>query len=165
MKLIAHRGLINGTESGVMENHPAQIQFALTLGYDAEIDVWCLNGGKWYLGHDGGPGGITYEIPFSFLLQKGLWIHCKNYLALYELSKLVGTKDCPNFFWHEEDSWTLTSHGYIWQHVKNWDIHSDKAIVLLARKNRHDRDYTNEQLKASAGVCSKWVENLKKELT
>ena len=37
--LIAHRGLYNGPDPW-LENKPEQITKALTLGFDAEVDVW-----------------------------------------------------------------------------------------------------------------------------
>lgn len=167
MRLIAHRGLINGTEGGQKENHPAQIDFALTLGYDAEIDVWCLGHDekKWYLGHDGGINGITYEVPYSFLLKKNLWIHCKNLWALEQLAKIPsGDPTRPNFFWHEEDSWTITSHGKIWMHIKNHghDVDPDSNSVVMVTKDHIA--YSDEQLKSCYGVCSKYVEKLKERL-
>ena len=51
MKLIAHRGLMNGPDKE-KENTPKQIELALKEGFDAEIDLWWSNGRFW-LGHDG----------------------------------------------------------------------------------------------------------------
>lgn len=167
MRFIAHRGLSNGSENGQLENHPAQVEFALMLGYDAEIDVWCLNKNKWYLGHDGGPNGVTYEVPFSFLLKKNLWLHCKNLNALYELSKISKFDPRhPNFFWHEEDAWTLTSHGQIWMHARNWEDTTPNSVLVILKKDLNDCSFTftTEQLKSSFGICSKWVEKLQKDL-
>ena len=38
MRLISHRGNLNGTSS--YENHPEHIHKALLKGFDVEIDVW-----------------------------------------------------------------------------------------------------------------------------
>jgi hypothetical protein len=104
MKLIAHRGLTNGPDSN-LENLPGQILLSLQADYDCEIDVRYING-KWMLGHD----NPDYEVPFEFLEQPGLWIHAKNLEALY----VLGADAKLNFFWHQEDDFTLTSQGYIW---------------------------------------------------
>ena len=80
MKLIAHRGNINGPNKE-KENHPDHINDALKIGYDVEIDIWHVNC-KWYLGHD----EPKYEVTdYSFLQKDGLWIHAKNGDAFYKL--------------------------------------------------------------------------------
>ena len=50
MKLIAHRGNINGINSQ-RENTIDYIEEAIQLGYDVEIDL-NLHKGGFYLGHD-----------------------------------------------------------------------------------------------------------------
>ena len=42
MKLIAHRGNVNGPNPD-KENHTDYINEAIILGYDVEIDVWFVN--------------------------------------------------------------------------------------------------------------------------
>jgi hypothetical protein len=104
MKYIAHRGLFDGPDKE-KENSPNQINKALFKGYDVEIDVWFINN-EWYLGHD----APTHKVNFNFLEDNRFWIHTKNLDALYMLS----TVNKLNYFWHQEDDFTLTSHGYIW---------------------------------------------------
>ena len=103
MKLIAHRGLIAGPDKK-LENLPEQILASLRAGYDCEIDVRYIDG-KWMLGHD----TPDYEVPFKFLEQPGLWIHAKNIEALQKL-----TATTLQYFWHQNDDYTLTSHKFIW---------------------------------------------------
>ena len=103
MKLIAHRGLTNGPDIN-LENHPEQILKSLEEGYDCEIDLWIVNS-DFYLGHD----YPTHPINFKFLDEFGLWIHAKNLSALRWL-----TTTNLEYFWHQEDNFTLTSHNYIW---------------------------------------------------
>jgi len=103
MKLIAHRGLVNGPNKN-LENQPAQITKSLEQGFDCEVDLWCFND-RLYLGHDGPQYNITEE----FINQPGLWIHAKHLESLEYLT----TTDL-NYFWHQEDDYTLTSKGYIW---------------------------------------------------
>lgn len=40
-----------------------------------------------------------------------MWIHCKNFEALDYFSK---QKENYNYFWHQEDDFTITSKGFIW---------------------------------------------------
>ena len=103
MKLIAHRGLINGPDIN-LENRPEQILKSLDEDYDCEIDLWIVNS-DFYLGHD----NPEYPINSKFLDNFGLWIHAKNLAALRWL-----TTTNLEYFWHQEDNFTLTSHNYIW---------------------------------------------------
>ena len=50
MKLISHRGNINGKHEK-FENFPSYIDTAIDQGYDVEIDLWKDSDG-FYLGHD-----------------------------------------------------------------------------------------------------------------
>ena len=103
MKLISHRGNINGSDPG-KENSPSYIKSALNAGYNVEIDVWNLNG-TWFLGHD----DPIYEIDIKFLMNDKLLCHAKNLAALDKM--LVHTN--IHCFWHQEDHYTITSRGYI----------------------------------------------------
>lgn len=91
-------------KDSAFENSPTQIDFALSKGYDVEIDLR-LHDNRFYLGHD----FAQYEVEESYLHNDRFWIHAKNFEALEWLST---TK--LNYFWHQEDEYTLTSHGYIW---------------------------------------------------
>lgn len=104
MKVIAHRGLVFGPDRS-LENHPDCICNLLKQNIDCEIDVRYINN-EWYLGHD----NPDYQIDYDFLTQPGLWIHAKNLEALY----VLGSDNRLNFFWHQDDDFTLTSKGYIW---------------------------------------------------
>lgn len=104
MKLIAHRGNINGPNPE-KENHPDYINTAIKSGYDVEIDVWFTKN-KWYLGHD----ALQYDIKYNFLTKSNFWLHAKNGDAFYELLK----NHEHNVFWHTNEDWVLTSKKYIW---------------------------------------------------
>jgi len=108
MILIAHRGNINGPVPE-LENHPEYILRAIREGFDVEMDVWYKNN-NWYLGHD----LAQCKIDFEFLEQSGLWIHCKNYEALQELSQLD-----LNVFYHTDEDYVLTSQNYIWAYSRS----------------------------------------------
>ena len=50
MKLISHRGNINGKHEG-FENNPNYIDTAIEQGYDVEVDIWFISE-TFFLGHD-----------------------------------------------------------------------------------------------------------------
>ena len=143
MILISHRGNING-RNPEKENHPDYIQAALAAGYDVEIDVWYVNG--WWLGHD----APTYPCP-EHLLRK-CWCHTKNAEALRQASNLR----LPMYFWHDDDDYTITSHGYIWSHSHSPTL--EKAIVVLPEVRNQSEQYR------CAGVCSDYIERYKPRL-
>lgn len=103
---IAHRGNLDGPSH--KENQPYYLMDAIDAGYDVELDLWRVSDRLW-LGHD----GPQYLVTESFLLEIGhaAWIHCKNLAAL---DFLATTFPQLNYFWHQEDDYTLTSQGYIW---------------------------------------------------
>jgi len=107
MKIIAHRANINGPCSK-KENKKSSIKDCINLGYDVEIDIRLLDG-KLYLGHDIPEVIITKEELRE--IKNKVWIHCKNLNAFSFFSKI---QEEFNYFWHEEDAYTLTSKGYIW---------------------------------------------------
>ena len=113
MILIAHRGNYKGKEER-MENTPAHILKAISLGFAVEVDVWMINQ-KLYLGHDG-PQVIISGDPKKFLdpIAKHCWFHAKNLEALQFLSK-----NGYHTFFHDQDQYTLTSKGYIWGYTGN----------------------------------------------
>ena len=106
MRFIAHRGNMYGADKA-QENKPEYIKNALDAGFDVEIDVWYdANTATWFLGHD----EPQYTVPFDFLLQDRLWIHCKNGAALRKLC----TDARVNCFTHDKDEYTLTSKNHVW---------------------------------------------------
>jgi hypothetical protein len=105
MKIISHRGNLNGPES-CEENNPEWIDEVIKMRFDVEVDLWYTD--EFYLGHD----GPEYKIDRQWLedRSKALWVHCKNSEALYNVEKLHGI----NYFWHQSDKYTLTSKAFIW---------------------------------------------------
>ena len=102
---ISHRGNIDGRVINA-ENSPEQINFALTQGYEVEIDVWFVDD-SFYLGHD----EPLYLVEESFLENDRLWCHAKNEESFYKM--LSNPK--IHSFWHQTDDFTLTSKNYIWE--------------------------------------------------
>jgi hypothetical protein len=104
---ISHRGNTEGKEPE-RENTPEYILEAAERGFDVEIDVWLVSD-KLFLGHD----GPQYETTLDFLRDSRFWRHAKNGEAL---ALMLGEK--LHCFWHQEDEFTLTSHGIIWTFPK-----------------------------------------------
>ena len=146
MILISHRGNINGRKEE-LENTVPYIERALSYGYDVEVDVWCINS-QWFLGHDEPLDGI--DISFLYSSPK-LWIHCKNYEALKELS--IKDKK-PNFFYHTDEDYVLTSKGYIWAFISKYG--EENTICVLPEKSLHDYEIC-----FFSGICSDVIENYK----
>ena len=107
MLIISHRGNIRGSSPNT-ENTTYAIEQAIGMGFDCEIDVWYQEDSFW-LGHDKAENKVSVD--FFTKHSCHLWIHCKNIEALIQL------KDRFNCFFHDKDSYTLTSKGYIWGNI------------------------------------------------
>lgn len=129
MLKIAHRGNTNGASH--KENQPGYLKDAIAKGFDVEFDLWKLKDLLW-LGHD----GPQYFIDDAFLLETGAnsWIHCKNLDALHYLAT---TFPQLNYFWHQEDDYTLTSQGYIWTYPGK-EVSNHSVIVDLEGKTEYN---------------------------
>jgi hypothetical protein len=107
VKIIAHRANINGPNLE-NENSPSYIMNAISLGFDVEVDVWCVED-IIFLGHD----RPQYEVSKEFIgkIEDYSWIHCKNIQALQYFKEFFPKS---NYFWHQSDDYTITSLGYFW---------------------------------------------------
>ena len=145
MIYIAHRGLIDGPNK-LLENNPENILHTLNaFFYDCEVDLWKIKN-EWWLGHD----EPTYLVDEEFIGKQGLWLHCKNLDALLELS----TRNIKyEFFWHQEDDFTLTSSGYIWTYPGKELTHH--SISVQPEANDEWWEWTKKC--NIAGVCTKHV--------
>ena len=141
MKIISHRGNLFGPNP-TEENKEEYILNAINLGYEVEIDVWFVNG-MFYLGHD----KPEYKTSIDFISQNGLWVHCKNLEALYEL-----TKTDLHYFWHQNDDFTLTSKNIIWTYP-NKETTNNSVIVTL--ENNLEK-FLNLDI---YGVCTDYTKN------
>ena len=140
MLKIAHRGNINGRTD--LENKPEYILNALSKGYDVEIDIWFTD--SLYLGHD----EPQYKIEYEFLLQSGLWIHCKNIKAL---NYLKDNNNAKNYFYHNVDDVTLTSKGLFW-------TYPGKELTKYSIAVMPEIEYFFN-LEICLGVCSDYIIN------
>lgn len=151
MIYIAHRGLFDGPDNK-KENHPDQIKKAISKGYQVEIDVRYIDK-KLVLGHD----EPQYEITNHFINSRKTWIHCKNIEALHYFVTHVGEK--YNYFWHENDQYTLTSKNYIWTYPgKNL---SDMSIMVMPEYA--DTTLVNTRDVVCYGICSDHVNKIKQD--
>jgi hypothetical protein len=146
MILISHRGNLTGKNTD-LENNPEYIDTALTLGYDVEIDLWVVDG-LLYLGHD----EPQYEIELSWILDRinNLWVHCKN---INSVLFIKGIDKPINYFWHEEDTLTLTSHNHLWVYPGKQPI-KDSISVLP--------EIFNDDVSQCIGICSDYIKNYDK---
>lgn len=136
MRLISHRANINGKNKAT-ENSPEAIDHAIRLGFDVEIDIWFVDG-KWSLGHD----QPTYPIELEWLEKRkhNLWIHCKN------IGSIVNLKDTSfHYFWHENDTLTITSKGMLWVFPGKQPVKGSIAVMP---------EIHNDDIRDCFGICS-----------
>lgn len=137
IRLIAHRGLLHGPDT-TKENHPSWVEASLRSGYDCEIDLWVIDG-VYYLGHD----NPQYQVNEAFLQTwcEKLFVHCKNLDCLSQLTPRF------NYFWHEYDTFTLTSKGDIWAYYKTPRAFVGTIVVLPEVCN-------TTLVRGIAGICT-----------
>ena len=143
MVFISHRGNIDG-KNEIRENSPYYVMEALAMGYDVEVDVWFVDGEFW-LGHD----GPQYKTDYKFLVNEKLWCHAKNIEALMEMKKYV-----IHYFWHENDTITLTSKNYVWAYPTK-DVPNNTIAVLP--------EMFNSEINQCKGVCSDFIKEYKEK--
>jgi hypothetical protein len=114
----------------------------IDLGYYVEVDVWYIDN-KLYLGHD----APQYEITYDWLKErkKMLWAHCKNIKALELFDETIEL----HYFWHENDTVTLTSQGTIWGYSGKQPIKNSIAVMP---------ELYNDDVSNCLGICSDFIE-------
>ena len=149
--VIAHRGNIDGPNLE-KENTLEYINEAIYKGYNCEIDLWEIDS-LFYLGHDK-PEHLVSLIDL-ISLQNYLWIHCKNYKALELMMSDKINGGNFNFFWHNNDLFTITSKGFLWCYPST--IIYKHGINLMPEIN----EINISKFKDCLGVCSDYVNKLK----
>lgn len=150
MIYISHRGNINGRIEEA-ENKPEYIDDTIIQGFDVEVDIWFTEG-EWWLGHD----EPQYPIDLEWIDRRShrLWVHCKNIEAVeYFVENENDCKDI-NWFWHEEDTLTLTSFGYVWAYPGKQPI--KKSIAVMPEIN-------NDDISNCIGICSDVIQKYKEQ--
>jgi hypothetical protein len=145
MILISHRGNTNGKFESY-ENEPAYIDKAISEGFDVEVDIWVL-AGILFLGHDRPQYGIDY----NWLQERKnkLWIHCKNIEALQFCDDRLDL----HYFWHENDTVTLTSQSTIWAYPGKQPIKNSIAVMP---------ELYGDNIIECLGVCSDFIKKYQK---
>lgn len=148
MKLISHRGNID-KRIKERENTVQYIEEAIEKGFEVEIDLWSNVGGySFFLGHDHPDTKISIE--WIMGRANSLWIHCKNLDCLFALSN-----SRLKYFWHQTDSYTLTSNEKIWTYP-NGSV-TEKSIIVCKTQQEFDK-YSKSNAYA---ICSDYVGTLK----
>lgn len=145
MKIIAHRANIEGPNRK-RENRKSSIKDCIDLGFDVEIDIRLLDG-KLYLGHDKPDELITKEE--LKVIKNKLWLHCKNLKAFSFFSQI---DEEFNYFWHEDDSYTLTSKGYIWTYPGK-EL-STQCICVMPEINSPIENIKDLKKLCISGICT-----------
>ena len=149
MKFISHRGNIHGREIE-SENQPRKIEECLDLGYEVEVDVWGIDGNL-FLGHD----KPDYQVHIDFLQREKVWCHAKNFEAL----TIFANNPKIHYFWHQEDDYTITSHGIIW-------VYPGKSLPIGSICVMPERaSYSYDQLKSCLGICSDNISSFRERFT
>ena len=156
MKLIAHRGNIDGSNP-LDENRPEYIEEAILSGYDVEIDVrYDPLDNNFYLGHD----EPQYVVSLFWLAKNvnNLWIHCKDINALnYFVTRTSGY----NYFWHQEDDFTLTSKNYIWTYPGK--TYTPSSVIVMPEWNLNISNFSDLLVYGCHGICSDYVKYIRKK--
>jgi len=150
MKIISHRGNLIGPNP-TRENSIDYIEEAISAGFDVEIDLR-VEDNECYLGHDD-PQYIVTQYWLSQYIDK-LWIHCKNIEALYYF---VNNTDGYNYFWHQQDDFTLTSRKYIWTYPRK--SYTEYSVVVMPEWD--DVNWNKLRSINCFGICTDFVNRLK----
>lgn len=139
MIIIAHRGLLEGPNKE-LENHPAQIEKAIEENFNVEIDLRVIDD-RYFLGHD----TPDFEVDGNWLTSVApfTWFHCKNVEALLTLKR--SKIQSAHYFWHEEDTLTLTSKGFIWVYPGKQPIKNSIAVMP---------ELHNDDVSQCFGICT-----------
>ena len=102
-----------------------------------------------FLGHDQTKESISLKKLSK--ISNYLWIHCKNIDAL-EYFKKNNFNNVYNYFWHQEDKYTLTSKGYIWTYPgESLDVNS---ICVMPETTTPIKNLADLKNKNFAGICT-----------
>ncbi len=78
-----------------------------------------------------------------------LWVHCKNIEAMEFFNANFETFPF-NYFWHENDTMTLTSKKYIWVYPGKQPINNSIAVMP---------EIYNDDISKCIGICSDFVKD------
>jgi len=147
MRIIAHRANLDGSNP-LTENSPEQIDKAISMGFDVEIDIrYDITTQTLHLGHD----DPEYQITWYWLGSRRdhLWIHCKNLEALSEFSRATSGF---NYFWHQNDFYTLTSTNKIWTYPGH--PYTSRSVIVMPETYMNKENLPNLIAYDCYGVCT-----------
>lgn len=102
MLFISHRGNTDGPNC-LKENTIDYINESINLlTVDVMVDVW-TQGGEVYLDSE-------QKMPIEYIHNSRIWFHCWDIEALEYFKTIPRAK----YFWHESDTYTLTSNSKVW---------------------------------------------------
>lgn len=154
MIFIAHRGLIDGPDFS-KENKLDTIESAIKKGFDVEVDIWVFNN-EIYLGHDK-ENLVKINLTYLYQYKNVFWLHTKNFEALKFFSELE-KKEELNYFWHQEDDYTLTSKNIPWIYP-GCEIISSGILVMP----ENIMDINNLRDVKVKGICSDHIKSIKEK--
>lgn len=151
-RIIAHRANTNGPDPK-LENLPSQIDNCISKGYDVEIDLrYHRQTDTYWLGHDEPDHLVT--LFWLAARQDNLWIHCKDLDTLHHMSSLTSGY---NYFWHQEDDYTLTSKHQIWAYPGK--RYTNNTVIVMPEWNNMSWD--NLRVTSCYGICTDYPDKLK----
>lgn len=145
MRLIAHRGNVSAPEPD-KENTTTFIERSLADGYDAEVDIWRIEG-ELFLGHDA-PENLV-NLGWLLQWQGNLWVHTKN---LQALDFLIGYG--LRVFYHQQDKHTVIGNTQlIWSH----DVSEATERSIIPLLGMEDIEKYKDLNMKFYGICSDYV--------
>ncbi len=148
MRLISNRGNTNGVNQD-LENTQIYIQEAINKGYDVKVDLWVMNG-KLYLGSN--EPTTPLDIDWLERAASKLWLHCRDTEVISKLVDLDPRGANLHYFWHENDTLTLTSRCYMWVSPGKQPVKGGIAV---------SPELNDDNVNTCYGVCSDYIERYK----
>jgi hypothetical protein len=143
MILISHRGNMYGPNPKY-ENTIEYIDAAIAKSFLCEIDVWKIQD-EFFLSHDYPDNKFPVDYSIFETRKENLIVHCKNIDALCFFNK---TK--LHYFWHQNDSYTLTSYNWIWANLNKPTLNNGISICVLPEQS-------NQEIVNFSGICSDYI--------
>ena len=136
-QFIAHRGNLTGPEP-TFENRIEYLLHAYDTCGAVEVDIQTHNG-QLYFGHDDPQEPVVADL----IMQDNWFCHAKDLESLSKLLELGA-----HTFWHQQDTVTITSRGYIWCYPDVYPVH-ERAVWL-----DFEDKFTDMELIGGWGLCS-----------
>lgn len=187
MKIIAHRGLLDGPDKNI-ENTLEQFNEALSEGFDIEVDVhvayieynYDANGNsiknstpkvKFRIGHDATANLWVDDDCFNNLASQFpdqmIWLHCKDVETLdYFINNMADRMPNVTCFFHQSDDVTLTEGSLLWTFPTTKFL-GPWSICVLPEQNMTPSQFKSWYARNSNifGVCTDYAHLMRKAIT